>query len=102
MELECAGPVKLSWRPTGVSSTIGSGLLKQRLSEVQKSREVRRTARKGQFKASLVGYTNAGKSSILKALSGAESIFVEDRLFATLDPLTRDIHLAENTSGPSH
>jgi GTP-binding protein HflX len=73
-------------------------LLKQRLSEVQKSREVRRTARKGQFKASLVGYTNAGKSSILKALSGAESIFVEDRLFATLDPLTRDIHLAENTS----
>ena len=73
-------------------------LLKQRLSEVQKSREIRRTARKGQFKASLVGYTNAGKSSILKALSGAESVFVEDRLFATLDPLTRDIHLAENTS----
>src|SRR5688572_20477450 len=73
-------------------------LLKQRLEDVQKSREVRRTARKGQFRASLVGYTNAGKSSILKALSGAESIFVEDRLFATLDPLTRDIHLAENTS----
>ena len=73
-------------------------LLKGRLSEVQKSREIRRTARKGQFKASLVGYTNAGKSSILKALSGAESVFVEDRLFATLDPLTRDIHLADNTS----
>jgi GTP-binding protein HflX len=73
-------------------------LLKQRLTEVQKSREVRRTSRKGQFRASLVGYTNAGKSSILKALSGAESVFVEDRLFATLDPLTRDIHLAENTS----
>ena len=73
-------------------------LLKQRLGEVQKSREVRRTARKGQFRASLVGYTNAGKSSILKALSGAESVFVEDRLFATLDPLTREIHLAENTS----
>ena len=73
-------------------------LLKQRLSDVQKSREIRRTARKGQFRASLVGYTNAGKSSILKALSGAESVFVEDRLFATLDPLTRDIYLAENTS----
>ncbi|HEX6574269.1 MAG TPA: GTPase HflX [Gemmatimonadaceae bacterium] len=73
-------------------------LLKGRLSEVQKSREVRRTSRKGQFRASLVGYTNAGKSSILKALSGSESVFVEDRLFATLDPLTRDIHLAENTS----
>jgi GTPase len=73
-------------------------LLKQRLAEVQKSREIRRTSRKGQFRASLVGYTNAGKSSILKSLSGAESVFVEDRLFATLDPLTREIHLAENTS----
>ncbi len=73
-------------------------LLKQRLGEVQKSREVRRTSRKGQFRASLVGYTNAGKSSILRALSGSESVFVEDRLFATLDPLTREIHLAENTS----
>ncbi len=73
-------------------------LLKARLTDVQKSREVRRMARKGQFRASLVGYTNAGKSSILRGLSGAESIFVEDRLFATLDPLTREIHLAENTT----
>jgi GTP-binding protein HflX len=73
-------------------------LLKQRLSDVQKAREVRRTGRKGQFRASLVGYTNAGKSSILKAMSGSESVFVEDRLFATLDPLTREIHLAENTT----
>ena len=73
-------------------------LLKQRLSDVQKSREVRRTSRKGQFRASLVGYTNAGKSSILKAMSGSQSVFVEDRLFATLDPLTRDIHLADNTT----
>jgi GTP-binding protein HflX len=73
-------------------------LLKGRLADVQKSREVRRMSRKGQFRASLVGYTNAGKSSILRGLSGADSIFVEDRLFATLDPLTREIHLAENTS----
>ncbi len=73
-------------------------LLKQRLADVQKSREVRRMSRKGQFRASLVGYTNAGKSSILRSMSGASSIFVEDRLFATLDPLTREIHLAESTS----
>jgi GTP-binding protein HflX len=73
-------------------------LLKQRLGEVQKSREVRRTSRKGQFRASLVGYTNAGKSSILRAMSGADNVFVEDRLFATLDPLTREIHLADNTT----
>ena len=73
-------------------------LLKGRLTDVQKSREVRRASRKGQFRASLVGYTNAGKSSILRGLTGADSIFVEDRLFATLDPLTREIHLAENTT----
>ena len=73
-------------------------LLKQRLSDVQKSREIRRTARKDHFRASLVGYTNAGKSSILKTLSGESSVFVEDRLFATLDPLTREIFLAENTT----
>ncbi len=73
-------------------------LLKSRLGEVQKSREVQRSSRKDQFRASLVGYTNAGKSSVLRALSGERSIFVEDRLFATLDPLTREIHLAENTT----
>ncbi|HEX2722407.1 MAG TPA: GTPase HflX [Gemmatimonadaceae bacterium] len=73
-------------------------LLKQKLGEVQKARGVRRTSRAGQFRASLVGYTNAGKSSILRALSGSDAIFVEDRLFATLDPLTREIYLAENTS----
>jgi GTP-binding protein HflX len=73
-------------------------LLKGRLGEVQKSREVQRSSRKGLFRASLVGYTNAGKSSVLRAVSGEKSIFVEDRLFATLDPLTREIHLAENTN----
>ena len=41
---------------------------------------------------SLVGYTNAGKSSILRALSGAD-LFVEDRLFATLDSATRAVEL---------
>lgn len=73
-------------------------LLKQRLEEVQKSREVRRTSRRGQFRASLVGYTNAGKSSILKAMTGSDAVFVEDRLFATLDPLTREVFLAESTT----
>ena len=44
---------------------------------------------------SLVGYTNAGKSSILRALSGQHEIVVEDRLFATLDTLTREVELGE-------
>src|SRR6185503_1639501 len=39
--------------------------------------------------------TNAGKSSILRALSGQHEIFVEDRLFATLDTLTREVDLGE-------
>ena len=43
----------------------------------------------------LVGYTNAGKSSILRALSGQHDIVVEDRLFATLDTLTREVDLSE-------
>ena len=70
-------------------------VLTQRLTEVQKSREVQRGSRRGEFQASLVGYTNAGKSSILRALSSDPSIFVENRLFATLDPLTREVELAD-------
>ncbi|HEY4955340.1 MAG TPA: GTPase HflX [Gemmatimonadaceae bacterium] len=73
-------------------------ILRQRLEDVQKSREVQRTSRKGEFRASLVGYTNAGKSSVLQGLSGSNAVFVEDRLFATLDPLTREVQLSENSS----
>lgn len=70
-------------------------VLGQRLTEVQKSREVQRESRRGEFQASLVGYTNAGKSSILRSLSSDSSVFVENRLFATLDPLTREVELAD-------
>jgi len=72
------------------------GVLKERLADVAKSREVQRKQRRSQFRVALVGYTNAGKSSVLKGMSpgglGAD-IFIEDRLFATLDPLTREIEL---------
>ena len=71
-------------------------VLKERLREVQRSREVQRQARRNEFRVGLVGYTNAGKSSILRGLSGAPDVFVEDRLFATLDTLTRDVDLGEN------
>lgn len=71
-------------------------LLREKLRELQKGRAVQRNARRNEFKASLVGYTNAGKSSILRAMSGADEVFVEDQLFATLDPLTREVQLGEN------
>ena len=70
-------------------------LLKERLRDVQKGRVVQRQSRQREFKASLVGYTNAGKSSILAALTGGRDIFIEDRLFATLDPLTREVDVGE-------
>jgi len=52
----------------------------------RKQREV--AARRDEFKVCIVGYTNAGKSTLLNALTGADA-FVEDRLFATLDTRTR-------------
>ncbi|MEN9791386.1 MAG: hypothetical protein RLZZ63_1044 [Gemmatimonadota bacterium] len=73
-------------------------LLKERLEEVTKARHVQRAGRTGAFKASLVGYTNAGKSSILRGISGSAEVFVEDRLFATLDPLTREVDLGDHQS----
>ena len=70
-------------------------LLKERLRDVQKGRVVQRQSRQREFRASLVGYTNAGKSSILSSLTGGQDIFIEDRLFATLDPLTREVDVGE-------
>jgi len=66
------------------------------LRQVAKTREMQRKSRAGSFRAALVGYTNSGKSSLLRALSGAE-LFIEDRLFATLDSATRKVEL-----GASH
>ena len=66
--------------------------LKGKLRHVPEKRQMQRKSREGSFRAALVGYTNAGKSSLLCALSGAD-LFVEDRLFATLDSATRRVDL---------
>jgi GTPase len=71
-------------------------LLKERLVDVTRARVVQRQSRRGEFRVSLVGYTNAGKSSVLRSLAGDSQVFVEDRLFATLDPLTREVKLGEH------
>jgi GTPase len=67
--------------------------LRRKLQVVAQQRATRRKARATEFRVALVGYTNVGKSSILRSLSGA-NLFVENRLFATLDPSTRAVDLA--------
>ena len=62
--------------------------LKKRLVEVAKRRERTVAARRDFLTASLVGYTNAGKSTLMNALTNAD-VFVADKLFATLDTRTR-------------
>jgi len=70
-------------------------VLKERMEDVKRSRAVQREGRRQAFRVALVGYTNAGKSSILRGMSGSAEVFVEDRLFATLDTLSRDVDLGE-------
>ena len=62
--------------------------LKDRLKTVEKARATQQKSRGTSFKATLVGYTNVGKSSLLNALAGAD-VLVENKLFATLDTATR-------------
>ncbi len=73
--------------------------LEKRLSEMENNRKVMRAQRdrSGLAKVALVGYTNAGKSTLLNALTGA-GVLSEDKLFATLDPTTRKYELPSGES----
>jgi GTPase len=68
--------------------------LRREIDDVRQQRALhrRRRARQGMHVVALVGYTNAGKSTLLRALSGSD-LFTEDLLFATLDPVTRRVRL---------
>ena len=70
--------------------------LKRDLAQLERRREVQSKARwdSGVYRVALVGYTNAGKSTLLNALTGAHA-YVQDELFATLDPTTRTLELEE-------
>ena len=65
--------------------------LQEQLDGIQRDNEQRRYARRDQLRVALVGYTNAGKSSLMRALTGGE-VLVADKLFATLDTTVRALH----------
>ena len=71
--------------------------IREELDIVRRQRQVQRAGRqRNQWPlASIVGYTNAGKSTLLNKLTGAATL-AEDKLFATLDPTTRRLHLPTN------
>ena len=70
-------------------------LLEEELEKISKQRSHRRKNREEVIKAALVGYTNAGKSTLMNALTNAD-VLVEDRLFATLDSTIRALDLVEH------
>jgi GTP-binding protein HflX len=71
--------------------------LKGKLAIIERDRRLRRDRRRGLPSIALVGYTNAGKSSLFRRLSRAE-VLVEDRLFATLDPRARRVSLGQEVT----
>ena len=66
--------------------------LKKDIVKIEKEKEIKRKRRQLIFKVALVGYTNAGKSTLLKVLSGAD-VYIKDQLFATLDTTIRSVDI---------
>ena len=62
--------------------------LKKELTKIEKERDTQSRRRKDQFRVALVGYTNAGKSTLMNAITGAD-VYIRDQLFATLDTTIR-------------
>lgn len=69
--------------------------LKKELKKISQQRFTQSKSRDHAYRVSLVGYTNAGKSTILKSLTG-ENVYIKDQLFATLDTTTRRLDLGED------
>ena len=71
--------------------------LKKEIEKIRQHRSRYRDRRRSSnaFVVALVGYTNAGKSTLLNKLTSSE-VLSEDRMFSTLDPVTRRLHLSDN------
>lgn len=68
------------------------GVLQRELQRISGQMATGRKGRQEEFRVALVGYTNAGKSTLMRALSGAD-VLIQDQLFATLDSTTRAVDL---------
>ena len=68
--------------------------LKKKLKKIEGARERQADRREDMFQVAIVGYTNAGKSTLTNRLTGA-NVYVEDKLFATLDSTMRKLHVGE-------
>ncbi|HTZ54569.1 MAG TPA: GTPase HflX [Candidatus Acidoferrum sp.] len=84
------GETKLEVDRRRIQSRIS--VLRRQLEDVRRQRETRRNAPRREPLVALVGYTNAGKSSLLNALARSD-VFVADQPFATLDPTIRRVYL---------
>ena len=69
--------------------------LKKELIQIEKERDTQSFRRQTEFRVSLVGYTNAGKSTLFKALTGSD-VYIRDQLFATLDTTIRQVDLDDS------
>ena len=69
--------------------------LKKDLKRIDRERETQSQRRKNEFRVALVGYTNAGKSTLFNALTGAD-VHIQDQLFATLDTTIRQLDLGNS------
>ena len=69
--------------------------LKKELDKIDKERATQRKKRKENYKVALTGYTNAGKSTLMKALSGS-NVLIMNQLFATLDTTIRSVEIDKN------
>ena len=74
--------------------------LKERVEQVRRQRDTAARSRDRRLvpTVAIVGYTNAGKSSMLNALVGTQAALAEDKLFATLDPTSRKLNLGDGQS----